>query len=162
MTLQDFALSQNFVTCLLLLESVLFRYVVWNATWYTKYYVKKEEYDDAAKHYLIRKNMGLNEEQFAVRYSYFSSMGKFVAFLLRFSIDRVWKKNLLITPTTQLFAFEDLPSNPCELRDPPDLKKYSRTPFYSNSVRTSAPISQKTNFGTAQAIALGRHKRKKK
>lgn len=38
--------------------------------WFVKYYVKKEIYDDDAKSYLIRKNLSLSEEQFAVSFPY--------------------------------------------------------------------------------------------
>lgn len=44
------------------------RYVAWNFSWFIKYHVKEEDYDDDAKSYLIRKNLSLSEEQFAVSF----------------------------------------------------------------------------------------------
>lgn len=41
------------------------RYLLWNIKWIFKYHIGKEEYDNEAKLYLIRKNMGLSEGQFA-------------------------------------------------------------------------------------------------
>ncbi|VDN35086.1 unnamed protein product [Gongylonema pulchrum] len=46
-------------------ENVDIRWIMWNYSWFIKYYVKKEDYDNEAKIYLIRRNMGLSEEQFA-------------------------------------------------------------------------------------------------
>jgi DnaJ homolog subfamily C member 25 len=37
----------------------------WWLNWVWKYWIKKEEYDDEAKCYLIRRNLKLTEEQFA-------------------------------------------------------------------------------------------------
>uniref|UniRef100_A0A1I7YUS6 J domain-containing protein n=1 Tax=Steinernema glaseri TaxID=37863 RepID=A0A1I7YUS6_9BILA len=43
----------------------LFRYVVWKVRWIKKYNVNGEEYDEDDKMYLIRKNLGMTECQFA-------------------------------------------------------------------------------------------------
>lgn len=42
------------------------RYIIWNCEWIIKYWIKKEDYDIEAKFYLIRKYMGISEEQFNV------------------------------------------------------------------------------------------------
>ncbi|VDM39144.1 unnamed protein product [Toxocara canis] len=47
------------------LPYTLLRYSVWYLRWIVKYCIRKEEYDDDAKLYLIRKNMGLSEGQFS-------------------------------------------------------------------------------------------------
>ncbi|KHN85684.1 DnaJ -like protein dnj-2 [Toxocara canis] len=46
-------------------ENMDIRYSVWYLRWIVKYCIRKEEYDDDAKLYLIRKNMGLSEGQFS-------------------------------------------------------------------------------------------------
>lgn len=50
---------------IIVLPYTVYRYVAWNFSWFIKYHVKKEDYDDDAKSYLIRRNMSLSEEQFA-------------------------------------------------------------------------------------------------
>ena len=50
---------------LISLPYTIYLYFIWKVKWFWKYWVKKEEYDDEAKLYLIRKNMGLSESQFA-------------------------------------------------------------------------------------------------
>uniref|UniRef100_A0A2K6W0R2 J domain-containing protein n=2 Tax=Onchocerca TaxID=6281 RepID=A0A2K6W0R2_ONCVO len=50
---------------IIVLPYTIYRYVAWNFSWFIKYHVKKEDYDDDAKSYLIRKNLNLSEEQFA-------------------------------------------------------------------------------------------------
>uniref|UniRef100_A0AAF5PJ10 DnaJ domain-containing protein n=2 Tax=Wuchereria bancrofti TaxID=6293 RepID=A0AAF5PJ10_WUCBA len=50
---------------IIVLPYTIYRYVAWNFSWFIKYHVKKEDYDDDAKSYLIRRNMSLSEEQFA-------------------------------------------------------------------------------------------------
>ncbi|VDN55888.1 unnamed protein product [Dracunculus medinensis] len=40
------------------------KYIIWNCEWIIKYWIKKEDYDIEAKFYLIRKYMGISEEQF--------------------------------------------------------------------------------------------------
>ena len=47
---------------MILLNSGLFRY----AKWAMKYWVRREEYDEEAKLYLIRKHLGMSESQFHV------------------------------------------------------------------------------------------------
>uniref|UniRef100_A0A914C7H7 J domain-containing protein n=1 Tax=Acrobeloides nanus TaxID=290746 RepID=A0A914C7H7_9BILA len=42
----------------------LFHWSVWKAKWVNKYWIKREDYDEEAKLYLIRKNMKLSEAQF--------------------------------------------------------------------------------------------------
>lgn len=42
----------------------MFHYIVWWLKWIKKYWIEKHEYDDEAKHYLIRKNLKLSEDQF--------------------------------------------------------------------------------------------------
>uniref|UniRef100_A0A915PLW5 J domain-containing protein n=1 Tax=Setaria digitata TaxID=48799 RepID=A0A915PLW5_9BILA len=49
---------------IIVLPYTIYRYVAWNFLWFTKYRIKKEEYDEDAKSYLMRKNLGLSEEQF--------------------------------------------------------------------------------------------------
>ncbi|KAL3983145.1 DnaJ domain family protein [Acanthocheilonema viteae] len=49
----------------IVLPYTIYRYGAWNFLWFVKYHVKKEDYDDDAKFYLIRKNLSLSEEQFA-------------------------------------------------------------------------------------------------
>uniref|UniRef100_F1L043 DnaJ dnj-2 n=1 Tax=Ascaris suum TaxID=6253 RepID=F1L043_ASCSU len=47
------------------LPYTLARCLIWYLKWFIRYSIKKEEYDEEAKLYLIRKNMGLSEGQFS-------------------------------------------------------------------------------------------------
>lgn len=51
---------------LLICPYTLFFAAIWWSRWAHKYWVRKEEYDREAKLYLIRKNLGVGEEQFNV------------------------------------------------------------------------------------------------
>ncbi|KAK6736290.1 hypothetical protein RB195_019143 [Necator americanus] len=48
----------------IVLPYTLLNYICWYAQWVFKYWIKREEYDNIAKLYLIRKYLGLNENQF--------------------------------------------------------------------------------------------------
>ncbi|EYB88922.1 hypothetical protein Y032_0239g3310 [Ancylostoma ceylanicum] len=48
----------------IILPYTIFNYLRWYVQWVFKYWIKREEYDDIAKLYLIRKHLGLNENQF--------------------------------------------------------------------------------------------------
>ncbi|PIO77162.1 hypothetical protein TELCIR_00745 [Teladorsagia circumcincta] len=43
---------------------VVFVYLCWYAKWVLKYWIKREEYDEEAKLHLIRKNLGMSQNQF--------------------------------------------------------------------------------------------------
>ncbi|EFO20225.1 DnaJ domain-containing protein [Loa loa] len=50
---------------IIVLPYTIYRYAAWNFSWFIKYHLKKEDYDEDAKTYLIQKNLNLSEEQFA-------------------------------------------------------------------------------------------------
>lgn len=60
------SLKDTLLYALIICPYTIILYVVWWVKWYHKYNIKKEEYDDDAKMYLIRKNLGLSEDQYNV------------------------------------------------------------------------------------------------
>ncbi|KAM3725181.1 DnaJ [Dirofilaria immitis] len=59
------SIYNTLVWTIIVLPYTIYKYIVWNFSWFIKYHVKKEDYDEDAKSYLIRKNLSLSEEQFA-------------------------------------------------------------------------------------------------
>ena len=49
-----------------MLPVTLYHASIWWSRWILRYWVRKEEYDEEAKLYLIRRNMKMSEEQFNV------------------------------------------------------------------------------------------------
>lgn len=47
----------------------IFRYIKWTALWYWRFAIQKEEYDDDAKLYLIRKYIGVSQMEFDQKYT---------------------------------------------------------------------------------------------
>lgn len=43
-----------------------FCYMTWWLRWIKRYWIRKEEYDEEAKLYLIRRNLKMSEDQFSV------------------------------------------------------------------------------------------------
>lgn len=50
------------------LPYTLWKWIAWQATWVWRFGIKREEYDEEAKLYLIRKNVGISESQFNVSF----------------------------------------------------------------------------------------------
>lgn len=51
---------------ILMLPIELYHQSIWWAKWARKYWINKEEFDEEAKLYLIRKNLKISEDQFNV------------------------------------------------------------------------------------------------
>lgn len=51
---------------IILLPVELYHQSKWWSRWILKYWIRKEEYDEEAKLYLIRKNLSVSEDQFNV------------------------------------------------------------------------------------------------
>ncbi|PAV78036.1 hypothetical protein WR25_00920 [Diploscapter pachys] len=49
---------------MIVLPYTLWKWIAWQATWVWRFGIKREEYDEEAKLYLIRKNVGISESQF--------------------------------------------------------------------------------------------------
>lgn len=52
---------------LVLLPVTLFKFTMWHIKWIWRFNIRKEEYGENEKLYMIRKNMGLKEHAFEVR-----------------------------------------------------------------------------------------------
>lgn len=50
------------------LPIIIFNHLKWWMNWIKLYWIQKKEYDESAKHYLIRKNLKISEEQFLVKF----------------------------------------------------------------------------------------------
>uniref|UniRef100_A0A0N5AS58 J domain-containing protein n=1 Tax=Syphacia muris TaxID=451379 RepID=A0A0N5AS58_9BILA len=68
----------------LIFMSQIFRYCVWKIKWIINYWIKKLDYDEESKLYLIRKNMGLSESQFACLIDEYDE----------FLAEELWKKDI--------------------------------------------------------------------
>lgn len=51
------------------LPLILYRNLIWWSIWAKKYWILKQDYDEEAKLYLIRKNLKISEDQLHVNYS---------------------------------------------------------------------------------------------
>lgn len=63
------SLYDTFAWQIVIFPITAYQYAIWRAQWILRYWIRKEEYDEEAKLYLIRKNMKMSEEQFHVRVS---------------------------------------------------------------------------------------------
>lgn len=69
---------------LLSLPYKFYKYCVWKIKWIINYWIKKLDYDEESKLYLIRKNMGLSESQFACLIDEYDE----------FLAEELWKKDI--------------------------------------------------------------------
>lgn len=60
------SVKDTLLVYILLLPIELYRQSIWWSKWILKYWIRKEEYDEEAKLYLIRKNLKVSEDQFNV------------------------------------------------------------------------------------------------
>ncbi|VDD87701.1 unnamed protein product [Enterobius vermicularis] len=70
--------------CIISLPYTAYVYFIWKAKWILKYWVQKEEYDEEAKLYLIRKNMGLSSSRFSCLSDEYEN----------FLAEELWKKDV--------------------------------------------------------------------